>query len=57
MKNNHLNLKNPIFTFEDFFDFFKKGIMPNFKTLMENGIYSKNCITDFLAITHPTQSI
>lgn len=29
--------------------------MPNLKKLMENGIYSENCITDFPPITYPTQ--
>jgi len=38
-----------------FFDFIDKGLLPNFKKLMENGIYSKNCITDFPSITYPTQ--
>jgi hypothetical protein len=32
-----------------------KGLLPNIKKLMENGIYSKNCITDFPPITYPTQ--
>ncbi|UCC20171.1 MAG: alkaline phosphatase family protein [Promethearchaeota archaeon] len=40
---------------EHFFDFIKKGLLPNFKKLMENGIYSENCITDFPPITYPTQ--
>jgi hypothetical protein len=30
-------------------------MLPNLKKLMENGIYSKNCITDFPPITYPTQ--
>ena len=38
-----------------FFDFIDKGLLPNFKKLMENGLYSKNCITDFPSITYPTQ--
>jgi len=29
--------------------------MPNFKKLMVNGIFSKNCITDFPSVTQPTQ--
>ena len=29
--------------------------MPNFKKVMENGIFSKNCITDFPSVTQPTQ--
>lgn len=40
---------------EHFFDFINKGLMPNLKKLMENGIYSENCITDFPPITYPTQ--
>ncbi len=31
------------------------GLLPNLKKLMENGIYSENCITDFPPITYPTQ--
>ncbi|MFX0000175.1 MAG: alkaline phosphatase family protein [Candidatus Hodarchaeota archaeon] len=38
-----------------FFDFIKKGLLPNLKKLVENGIYSENCITDFPATTYPTQ--
>lgn len=38
-----------------FFDFIDKGLLPNFKKLMENGLYSKNCITGFPSITYPTQ--
>ena len=37
------------------FHFVEKGLLPNIKKLMENGIYSKNCITDFPPITYPTQ--
>jgi hypothetical protein len=37
------------------FDFANRGLLPNIKKLMENGIYSKNCITDFPPITYPTQ--
>ena len=37
------------------FDFVDRGLLPNIKKLMENGIYSKNCITDFPPITVPTQ--
>jgi predicted AlkP superfamily phosphohydrolase/phosphomutase len=33
----------------------QKGLLPNLKKLMDNGIYSKNCITDFPPITYPTQ--
>ncbi|MFX1594296.1 MAG: alkaline phosphatase family protein, partial [Promethearchaeota archaeon] len=32
-----------------------KGLLPNLKKLMDNGIYSENCITDFPPITYPTQ--
>jgi hypothetical protein len=32
-----------------------KGLLPNLKKLLENGIYSENCITDFPPITYPTQ--
>ena len=31
------------------------NLLPNIKNLMNNGIYSKNCITDFPAVTYPTQ--
>ena len=40
---------------EHFFDFIQRGLLPNFKRLMENGMYSKNCITDFPSVTFPTQ--
>ncbi|MFX0038745.1 MAG: alkaline phosphatase family protein [Promethearchaeota archaeon] len=33
----------------------KKGLLPNLKKLMVNGIHSENCITDFPPITYPTQ--
>ncbi|MHA1375489.1 MAG: alkaline phosphatase family protein [Promethearchaeota archaeon] len=39
-----------------FFDLIEKGFLPNFRRLMENGIYSKNCITDFPSVTFPTQA-
>jgi hypothetical protein len=32
-----------------------RGLLPNIKKLIEHGIYSKNCITDFPPITYPTQ--
>ncbi|MFX1427589.1 MAG: alkaline phosphatase family protein, partial [Promethearchaeota archaeon] len=38
------------------FDFMDKGQLPNIKRLLENGIYSENCITDFPPITYPTQA-
>ena len=40
---------------DDLFDFISKGLLPNIRKLMEKGIYSKNCITDFPPITYPTQ--
>ena len=40
---------------DELFDFMAKGLLPNIRKLMENGIYSKNCITDFPPITFPTQ--
>lgn len=40
---------------EHFFDFIRQGLLPNFKKLMDNGIYSENCITDFPSVTLPTQ--
>ncbi|MFO8019913.1 MAG: alkaline phosphatase family protein [Promethearchaeia archaeon] len=38
-----------------FFDFIKRGLLPNIESLMKNGLYSKNCITDFPSVTYPTQ--
>ncbi|MFX1408562.1 MAG: alkaline phosphatase family protein [Promethearchaeota archaeon] len=40
---------------EHLFEYINKNLLPNIKTLMSNGIYSKNCITDFPAVTYPTQ--
>ncbi|MFX0106513.1 MAG: alkaline phosphatase family protein [Candidatus Hodarchaeota archaeon] len=40
---------------EHFFDYLNKGLLPNMGKLLENGIYSKNCITDFPPITYPAQ--
>ena len=40
---------------EHLFEFAEKGLLPNIKKLIDNGIYSRNCITDFPAITFPTQ--
>ncbi|TFG07202.1 MAG: hypothetical protein EU539_05615 [Promethearchaeota archaeon] len=40
---------------DQFFELIHKGLLPNFKNLMDNGIYSKNCITDFPSVTYPTQ--
>jgi hypothetical protein len=39
-----------------FYDLIERGYLPNIKKLMENGIYSKNCITDFPSVTYPTQA-
>ncbi|TFG17095.1 MAG: hypothetical protein EU533_08535, partial [Promethearchaeota archaeon] len=38
-----------------FFQLIKEGNLPNFERLMENGIFSQNCITDFPSVTFPTQ--
>lgn len=40
---------------DHFFNLMYKGRLPNFEKLMQNGIFSTNCITDFPAITFPTQ--
>ncbi|MFX0034500.1 MAG: alkaline phosphatase family protein [Candidatus Hermodarchaeota archaeon] len=40
---------------EHLFNNIKKGLLPNLRKLMERGIYSENCITDFPPITYPTQ--
>ncbi|MFX1391716.1 MAG: alkaline phosphatase family protein [Promethearchaeota archaeon] len=40
---------------EHFFEYLDLGLLPNLKKLMEKGIYSKNCITDFPPITYPSQ--
>ncbi|MHA2283228.1 MAG: alkaline phosphatase family protein [Promethearchaeota archaeon] len=40
---------------DQLFHFVERGLLPNIKKLMDNGIYSKNCITDFPPITYPTQ--
>ncbi len=32
-----------------------KGLLPNLKFLIEKGVFSKNCVTDFPSITYPTQ--
>ncbi|TXT60021.1 MAG: Type I phosphodiesterase / nucleotide pyrophosphatase [Promethearchaeota archaeon] len=40
---------------KQFFNWINRGILPNFKRLMENGLYCKNCITDFPSVTFPTQ--
>ncbi|MEJ2280108.1 MAG: alkaline phosphatase family protein, partial [Candidatus Lokiarchaeota archaeon] len=38
-----------------FFELISQGLLPNLKELMDNGIYSKECITDFPSVTYPTQ--
>ncbi|TFF97419.1 MAG: hypothetical protein EU547_04385 [Promethearchaeota archaeon] len=38
-----------------FLSMIKKGLLPNCKKLMESGISSMNCVTDFPSITYPTQ--
>jgi predicted AlkP superfamily pyrophosphatase or phosphodiesterase len=38
-----------------FFELIRKGYLPTFKNLMEQGLYSQNCVTDFPSITFPTQ--
>ncbi|MFX1411774.1 MAG: alkaline phosphatase family protein, partial [Promethearchaeota archaeon] len=40
---------------EHLFKFVDRGLLPNIKSIMEKGIYSKNCVTDFPSITYPTQ--
>ncbi|MFX0049306.1 MAG: alkaline phosphatase family protein [Candidatus Hermodarchaeota archaeon] len=40
---------------EYFYDLLEKGSLPNLKKLIESGLYSKNCITDFPSLTYPTQ--
>jgi len=54
-------IKNIIFCIIDdirsdqFFKLIDEGSLPNLKWLMNDGIYSKNCITDFPSLTYPTQ--
>jgi hypothetical protein len=40
---------------DQFFELIDKNLLPNCKSLMEKGIFSKNCVTDFPSITYPTQ--
>jgi hypothetical protein len=40
---------------EHLFELLYKNLLPNIKKLMDNGIYSQNCITDYPSITYPTQ--
>ncbi|MFX1392173.1 MAG: alkaline phosphatase family protein [Promethearchaeota archaeon] len=37
------------------FNLIQKGLLPNLKSLIDHGIFSKNCVTDFPSITFPTQ--
>ena len=54
-------IKNVIFCIiddvrsEHFYDLIEKGSLPNLKKLIDSGLYSKNCITDFPSLTYPTQ--
>lgn len=41
---------------DQFYKMIELGQLPTFKKLMENGIYSKSCVTDFPSITYPTQA-
>ncbi len=41
---------------EHFFNLIEEDLLPNFKRIMAEGIYSKTCITDFPAVTYPTQA-
>ncbi len=40
---------------EYLFKFINSGLLPNLKRLKDEGIFSKNCITDFPSVTLPTQ--
>ncbi|TET02761.1 MAG: hypothetical protein E3J90_02435 [Promethearchaeota archaeon] len=40
---------------DQFFKLISDGSLPNLKRLMNQGIYSKNCITDFPSLTYPSQ--
>jgi len=40
---------------DQFFKLIEDGSLPNLKQLMNTGIYSQNCITDFPSLTYPTQ--
>ncbi|MHA1241415.1 MAG: alkaline phosphatase family protein, partial [Promethearchaeota archaeon] len=40
---------------DQFFKLINDGSLPNLKRLMNEGVYSKNCITDFPSLTYPTQ--
>jgi hypothetical protein len=39
---------------EDLFRLINRGLLPNLKKLMIEGTFSRNCITDFPAVTYPT---
>lgn len=41
---------------EHFFQLIKEGKLPNFKRIMDYGVYCSNCITDFPSVTFPTQA-
>ncbi len=41
---------------EHFFHLMEKGFLPNMKNLVNGGIWSDNCITDFPSITYPTHA-
>ncbi len=40
---------------DHFFKLIDDGSLPNLQKIMNTGIYSKNCITDFPSLTYPTQ--
>jgi len=40
---------------DQFFRLIEEGRLPNFQKFYEEGIFSKNCVTDFPAVTYPTQ--
>jgi hypothetical protein len=40
---------------DQFFHLLKNDLLPNCKKLVQNCIYSKNCVTDFPSVTYPTQ--
>ena len=40
---------------EHLYDLIERGSLPNLKKLIDSGLYSRNCITDFPSLTYPTQ--
>jgi hypothetical protein len=40
---------------DQFFHLMNKGLLPNFRQLCDEGMFSENCVTDFPAVTYPTQ--